>query len=271
VPEGDVAGEWYASTQPFPIKPAPLIEPGFGPEDAWGFTFYDKNKCRDQIALLDHGSLYTPPSKRGTLMFPWSGGGANWGGPAYDPAHQRMIINITRVVAKIKLVATQKDQSAVHDYNPMAVSTTAMTGTPYTVDKGFIMSPFGAPCNSPPWGELVAVNLTDGSIDWRVPLGSIEKQLPIPIPLEWGVPNFGGPIVTAGGLIFIAATIDQKFRAFDIDTGEKLWQKKLPAGAQTAPITYKVNGRQYVVITAGGHKSLGNTRGDFVVAYSLPQ
>ena len=153
----------------------------------------------------------------------------------------------------------------------MAVSTTAMTGTPYTVDKGFIMSPFGAPCNSPPWGELVAVNLTDGSIDWRVPLGSIEKQLPIPIPLEWGVPNFGGPIVTAGGLIFIAATIDQKFRAFDIDTGEKLWQKKLPAGAQTAPITYKVNGRQYVVITAGGHKSLGNTRGDFVVAYSLPQ
>lgn len=270
VPQGDVAGEWYSPTQPFPLQPPPLIEPGFGPEDAWGITFYDRNKCRDKLAKLDYGNLYTPPSERGTLMFPWSGGGANWGGPAYDPTRQRMIINITRVVAKVKLVPTQSDESAIHDYNPMDESITAMTGTPYTVEKAFVMSPFGAPCNSPPWGELVAVNLAKGSIEWRVPLGSIEEQLPIPIPLEWGVPNFGGPVITAGGLIFIAATIDQKFRAFDIDTGKKLWQIKLPAGAQTTPITYQVNDRQYVVITAGGHKSLGNKRGDFVVAYSLP-
>ncbi|MBT7953327.1 MAG: pyrroloquinoline quinone-dependent dehydrogenase [Gammaproteobacteria bacterium] len=271
VPEGDVAGEWYSPTQPFPTLPQPLIEPGFGPEDAWGFTFYDRNKCRDTIAALDYGSLYTPPSEKGALMFPWSGGGANWGGPAYEPGRQSMIINITRVVARIKLIPTQPDGSEIHDYNPIDVSTTAMTGTPYTVEKAFVMSPFGAPCNSPPWGELISVNLASGLIEWRVPLGSIEKQLPIPIPLEWGVPNFGGPIVTAGGLIFIAATIDQKFRAFDIDNGKKLWQTKLPAGAQTAPITYQLNGRQYVVITAGGHKNLGNKRGDFVVAYSLPQ
>jgi quinoprotein glucose dehydrogenase len=270
VPAGDVPGEWYSPTQPFPVRPPPLIKPGLGPKDAWGFTFWDRNRCRERIAALDHGSLYTPPSLRGTLMYPWSGGGPNWGGPAYDPARGVMVVNASRIPAAVRLVPIEQVDPAHAHYSPTATSLSPMAGTPYAVEKHFVLSPFGAPCSAPPWGVLAAVDLASGTIKWEVALGSLERFLPVPLPLEWGVPNIGAPIVTGGGLVFIAATFDQKFRAFDIDTGERLWQAKLPAGAQTTPITYLAGGRQFVVLTAGGHAEVPGDRGDHVLAYALP-
>ena len=272
VPRGNVPGEWYSPTQPFPTQPPPLITPGMGPDDAWGFTFIDRGSCARQIAELDHGSLFTPPSLQGTLMFPWSGGGANWGGPAYDPERGLMVVNYSRMAAAVRLVSLETlEHKSKESYSPVERSSSTMAGTPYAVEKYFVVSPFGAPCNAPPWGELAAVDLGAGTIKWTAPLGTIKDMLPLPLSLEWGVPNIGGPIMTAGGLIFIAATFDQRFRAFDVDSGTKLWEVELPAGSQTAPITFLADGRQYIVITSGGHGQLGNTRGDFVVAYALPR
>lgn len=142
-------------------------------------------------------------------------------------------------------------------------------GTPYSVATSMLVSPLGAPCTAPPWGRLTAVDLAKGTIRWQVALGSVEKLMPLPIPLELGTPSAGGAIVTAGGVVFIAATLDDKFRAFDAETGEVLWTAKLPAGGQATPMTYAVNGRQYVILAAGGHALFATTRGDYVLAYAL--
>jgi quinoprotein glucose dehydrogenase len=133
-----------------------------------------------------------------------------------------------------------------------------------------LVSPSGAPCNPPPWGALAAVDAATGEVLWEVPLGTIDRMAMIPKSNEWGSPNLGGSIVTAGGLIFIAAAMDTYLRAFDVETGKELWKGMLPASAQATPMTYRVAGKQYVVIAAGGHGKLGTKMGDHVVAFALP-
>lgn len=147
----------------------------------------------------------------------------------------------------------------------------AATGTPDGTHREWLLSPFGAPCTAPPWGELIAVSLADGSIKWRVPLGSIEKQLPIHFEWNLGTPDLGGPIVTAVGLVFIAGTMDGLPRAFDTDTGKMLWRHEMAAGTQATPMTYEVNGRQYVVLVTGHHLWFGSKAGDEVIAFALPK
>lgn len=271
VPQGDVPGEWYSPTQPFPLKPPPLLKLEVTLDDMWGFTFWDRGKCRKMLKELRYGGIYTPTSFQGTVISPWTAGGANWGGPAFDPNRGLMIINTSRVMKISKLVIMEdadKDKSSDgFHYGPPE----KMMGTPYAVKDKLFVSPWGAPCNKPPWGGLTAVDLARGTIKWDVPLGSIEDQLPIPIPWNLGMPNIGGPIITASGLIFIAATMDQNFRAFDIETGEELWRDKLPATTMTTPITYEVGGRQYVVVVSGGHAEVPSVRGDYVSAYALPE
>jgi quinoprotein glucose dehydrogenase len=132
-----------------------------------------------------------------------------------------------------------------------------------------ILSPQGLPCLPPPWGELVAVDLSKGTIRWHVPLGTAVKLDGKALPVA-GTPNLGGPILTAAGLVFIGSSMDDSFRAFDVETGEVLWTVQLPAGGQATPMTYQENGKQYVVISAGGHGKLGTTLGDSVVAFALP-
>jgi quinoprotein glucose dehydrogenase len=274
VPQGGVKGEWLSPTQPFPVAPPPLVAQGIAVEDAWGFTPFDRRSCRSKIEALHHGPIYTPPSLEGTIYMPSFIGGANWGGGAFDSTQQLLFVNTFHAPGVVRLIprdtAGESGQAITGQNEPKNLAVLfPQRGTPYSVETSMLLSPLGAPCTEPPWGRLTAVDLAQGTIRWQVALGSIEKQLPIPVPLNLGTPNLGGAIVTAGGVVFIAATVDDKFRAFDAGTGEVLWTAKLPAGGQATPMTYAVDGRQYVVLAAGGHPLLDTTRGDYVLAYAL--
>lgn len=271
VPQRGLPGEWLSPTQPFPSKPEPLVPLSLRPEDAWGFTFWDRRACRKKIEALRSDGIFTPASTApGTLQVPGSAGGMNWGGAAYDATRQLMIVNVNRA-AQVLVMIPRREIAGVSGISlANGTDVSAAAGTPYGVHREWLLSPLGAPCNPPPWGELVAVSLADGSVKWRVPLGSIEKWLPIHFEWNLGTPNVGGPIVTAGGLVFIAATMDNFLRAFDLDSGRMLWRVELPAGGQATPMTYESGGRQFVVMVTGHHLWFGSPAGDEVVAYALP-
>jgi quinoprotein glucose dehydrogenase len=275
VPQDGVPGEWLSPTQPFPTAPPPLVALGMKPEDAWGFTFIDRWFCRKRIEELRHDGMYAPPSLEGTVIMPAFAGGANWSGGAFDAERNLLLVNTLHVPGVARLVPAEEGAARPDpadfelDAGKGGVIRFPQHGTPYYVENWLIMSPLGAPCSEPPWGRLTAIDLKRGTIRWQVPLGSLEKLLPLPIPLEMGTPNAGGPIVTAGGLVFIGASADDRFRAYDVDTGKVLWNRKLPAGGQATPMTYAVDGRQFVVIAAGGHALYRTTPGDYVIAYAL--
>jgi quinoprotein glucose dehydrogenase len=272
VPQGALPGEWLSLTQPFPVKPAPLVPITATPDDAWGFTFWDRRACRKSMTGMRSEGIYTPPSTApGTILAPGSAGGANWGGAAFDPARQLMLVNVNRVAQVVRMVPRKEIPGVEGIELKDGKDTSAATGTPYGVRREWLLSPWGAPCTAPPWGELVAVSMVDGEVKWRVPLGSIEKRLPIRFEWNLGTPNLGGPIVTAGGLVFIAATMDGYLRAFDIDTGKMLWRQELPAGTQTTPMTYEAGGRQFLVLATGHHLWFNSPAGDEIVAFALPK
>ncbi len=270
VPQDKTAGEALSPTQPFPVAPQPLAPSRIKPEDAYGMTFWDRGRCHDAIAAARHEGLYTPPSTQGTLIYPFTGGGANWGGLAFDPAHDIVYVNTSNMMHLVTLIK-QKDFTAVHErFFDKEVSPQA--GAPFGMKREVILSPFGLPCNPPPWGQLHAIDMHSGKILWSVPLGTTEDMAPFS---EYflgtvGVPNLGGPMATASGLVFIGAAMDDYLRAFDAKSGKELWKGRLPAGGQATPMTYVWKGRQYVLIAAGGHSKLGTKRGDQVVAFALP-
>jgi len=271
VPQNALSGEWLSPTQPFPIAPPPLVPTQLTPDDAWGFTYFDRRACRKKIETLSSEGIFTPPATApGSIIYPGTAGGMNWGGPAFDPRRKWMIVNTTNVPQIVTLVPREQIEGIVGINLTKGNDVAAALGTPYGVRRDWLLSPLGAPCVRPPWGELVAVDMERGSIEWRVPLGSIEKMLPLPIEWNLGTPNIGGPIVTAGGLIFIGATMDGYLRAFDVENGEELWKDEQPGGTQTTPMTYEAGGRQYVVMVSGHHLWFGSPSSDAVVAYSLP-
>jgi quinoprotein glucose dehydrogenase len=270
VPGGGAAGEALSPTQPFPVKPPPLARRGLAPDNAWGVTPFDRGACRDRIASLRSEGIFTPPSLEGSVMYPGNAGGSNWGGVAVDPERQILLANVMDVPWVVTLIPTAEYERERRAHPGVEIS--PQRGTPFAMRRELLLSPLGVPCNAPPWGTLVAVDLASGEIRWQVPLGSIRDLAPLPLPIRVGVPNIGGPLVTASGLVFVAATFDDYLRAFDVETGEELWKGRLPAGGQATPMTYRTRdgGRQYVVIAAGGHGRAGTRLGDALVAFALP-
>ncbi|MGE0159777.1 MAG: pyrroloquinoline quinone-dependent dehydrogenase [Gemmatimonadales bacterium] len=271
VPTIGIAGEWLSPTQPFPVLPEPLAPQRLAPSDAWGLTPIDRAACRRLVASMRNDGMYTPPSTEGSVAYPGFIGGMEWGGVAYSPESGLLVTNTNRLAMATTLIPREVADALGPLPTGAKFSLTPQAGTPFAVRREPLLSPLGIPCTPPPWGMLHAVDLRSGRVAWEVPLGTIADITHVPTPARWGSPNLGGPLVT-GDLVFIAATMDRRLRAFDLASGEVLWSTKLPASAQASPMTYRARpgGRQYVVIAAGGHDGIGSSLGDHVVAFALP-
>jgi quinoprotein glucose dehydrogenase len=270
VPSGGVSGEIVSPTQPFPTRPPPLHPHALPDEEVWGLTPIDRAECRRIVAALRNEGIFTPPSLEGSIVFPGLGGGVNWGSVSIDPTRGRLIVNSMRNPFVVRLLPRD---DAEDTKSGDLVGAQPQEGTPYVVERTPLLSSWGMPCTPPPWGLLTSIDLATGQIEWEVPLGHLRELAPaFGGFLEWGTPSQGGPIQTAGGLVFIAATMDRTQRAFETETGEELWQTRLPASGHATPMTYRLRpeGRQFVVIAAGGHAALGSPAGDTLIAYALP-
>lgn len=260
---GGVAQEYFAPTQPFTHHIKPLLPTQFTADDAWGLTPWDASRCRKRINSLENQGFYTPPSTKGSIHLPSNTGGNNWGSPAIDPNKRVMVVYTSRVPGVLTLVPRARCKDA----------TQPQTGTPYCVETGFLTSPLGMPCSKPPWGTLDAVDLDSGDLLWSVPLGTTRDIAPFPMWWIKGLPGFGGPIITASGLVFSGISNEHALRAFDAGSGKMLWHQRLPTAANAVPMTYQTNagGKQFIVIAAGGHWSGGSPAGDHILAFALPK
>ena len=280
VPASDVPGERTAATQPFPSRPASLVPHRVTEDDLWGATPEDLDACRRTFRTLRNESIFTPPSLRGTLVVPGNIGGLHWGGLAWDPERRLLIAPVNRFPAIIRLLPSADFDQAKKDFP--ARETTEQEGTPYAMSREFFLSPSGAPCIAPPWGELVAVDAETGDVAWRVPLGDLSKQRAGSkqdgskqdgsgtSSAPTGSPNLGGPATTGTGLVFIGATLDGWFRAFDTRDGREVWKHRLPTSARATPLVFTTeSGRHMVAIVAGGHDAPMSKPGTTMVVFAL--
>jgi quinoprotein glucose dehydrogenase len=275
VPQSDVPGEVTSPSQPFPMAPRPLAPQRMDVARIQG-TEADRKYCRDEIAKLRSEGVFTPPSLHGSLMVPGNIGGMAWGGAAYDPQNHLLFIPTNNLAAEVRLIPradlTREREAAGRDLTG-GWEIADQAGTPYGMARRFLRSPGGWPCTPPPWGTLNAVDADTGDVKWSVPLGQIPALGPDrPPPADYGSISLGGPMVTGGGLVFMAGTLDPAIRAFDVSTGQELWKAAMPTSARSTPMTFRApNGKQYLVISAGGHGIPGAAPlGDYVIAYTLP-
>jgi quinoprotein glucose dehydrogenase len=273
VPPTRVVAERPSPTQPFNTELPALSPQRFSVDSIWGATPEDVKSCRDQITPLRNEGVFTPPDLGGTLVIPSNVGGAHWGGLAFDQSRRIAVVPVNRIASMVQLIPVDQMDTAQARQNASRLGDeyTRMHGTPYVMRRRILTAETGLPCSPPPWGALVAIDLATGKRNWDVPLGDVsnlDARLKPLFPAPSGLPNLGGPIVTAAGVIFIGATFDRFIRAFDIETGRELWRGELPAGARATPMTYMVNGKQFVVIAAGGNEDWG--KGDSIVAFALP-
>ena len=269
VPKSDIPGETASPTQPFPVAPPPLVKQKYSADDAWGINAEEREACRKQLASLRLDGIFTPPSVNGILAVPGNIGGMNWSGYAFDPNAGVLFANVNNLPFKVRLIPradfdargkrTNERISEQGEYG-------SQIGAPYAMFRRPMFSPKSIPCIPPPWGTLTAVDMVRGTIKWQVPLGSMNPALPP------GDITLGGPIVTAGNLVFVAGTaFDPYIRAFDTETGKELWKVPLPAPGHATPMTYQIGEKQYVVIAAGGHAKIdGEKLSDALVAFALP-
>jgi quinoprotein glucose dehydrogenase len=271
VPQSDVAGDEAWPTQPFPTLPLPLGPTRFSAADVFAVSDSSRAWCTAQLKGVRSDGIFTPPSLRGTVIFPGNIGGSNWSGVAIDPARHLAIIPSNRIVTVVDLIprtdlhARAMGGTRFDEFAPQ-------TGTPYGMRRRHLIASDGIPCNPPPWGVLTAIDLETGVSKWERPFGSIQSVASLPGASSWGSPNLGGAMVTAGGLVFAGGAVDQKLHAFDVETGTELWSAELPAGVHGSPMTFQTpNGEQFIVVAAGGHKELRDKLGDYIVAFALPR
>jgi quinoprotein glucose dehydrogenase len=273
VPQGAASGDRTAPTQPVSaVSFAPSTLRG---RDMWGATMFDQLMCRIAFRQLRYEGRFTPPSVGGTLVEPGNFGVFNWGSIAVDP-ERGIAFTTPALLAFTSQLVPRPDATSllVQEGGPPKGSLPALNenfGAPFAARMKPFVSPFGVPCQEPPWGTVAGVDLTSGRILWRHRNGTVRDLSPLPLPFKMGVPNLGGPIVTGSGVAFLSGTLDDYLRAFDVADGRELWRARLPAGAQATPMTYQgADGRQYVVVAAGGHGSTHTKPGDYVIAYALP-
>jgi quinoprotein glucose dehydrogenase len=285
VPQGGVEPEQRTATQPFSLYHT-LQKPVLTERDMWGITPLDQLACRIQFRSASYAGMYTPPTTdRHWIEYSGYNGGSDWGGVAIDPVRGVIIANYNDLPNYSRLVpraeadrlgwaprseSRGKPGGAEGAGDPQA-------GTPYAVDvnAGWRLPFTRLLCKEPPYGGIRAIELGTGRTLWDRPFGTARSNgpfgLPSKLPIQIGTPNNGGPIVTASGLVFIAASTDNLIRAIDLATGETVWTDALPAGGQATPMTYEAGGRQFVAIMAGGHHFMETPVGDYVIAYALPE
>ncbi|EPZ7248911.1 pyrroloquinoline quinone-dependent dehydrogenase [Enterobacter hormaechei] len=273
VPQGDgsVQGEVLSPTQPFPTKPAPLLDQSKKPE-IWKLAdIVGGGQCSRLWDNLTYEGMYTPPTTKGegTLTYPDSAGGVQWGGVAFDPQKQIAIVNTSHIVQYVKLYSREDYDNADKDSGNES-GFAPQEGAPYGMRLLVASNWLGMPCWQPPFGEIVALDMHTGDVKWRRPVGS-SQQYGFFMPESWGSPTIGGPAVTAGGVIFIGASMDAKVRAYSVESGEELWSDQAEAPAVANPSVYEYKGRQYVAFVAGGNTILKDQVGDQVVVYALPE
>jgi quinoprotein glucose dehydrogenase len=250
-PPSDVPGEELWPTQPFPLKPPPLNRLDFNEAEVTDISPESRAAVLEVLRRSKHGPIYTPPSLEGTIVHPGFRGGVLWGGCSFDPKRNRVYVNSDESVNRITLARAPEGK----DY-------------PYVLPERIrLFDPDGYPSIKPPWGYMTAIDLESGDFAWRVVNGEYEALKAKGIP-KTGSYSTGGSMCTAGGLVFIASTYDEKFRAFDADSGEIVWEYTLPAAGYANPCTYEVNGKQYITIACGGGKGFSKS-GDEFVTFSL--
>lgn len=273
-PQGAAAGDHTAPTQP---KTALSFEPPrLSGRSMWGATLFDQMACRIAFHRLRYEGRFTPPSVQGSLIHPGNFGVFNWGGVAVDPVRQIAFTTPTYLAFVSTLVPRPDDTTLmVQDGGPPQGALPALNenfGAPFAARMKPFLSPLGLPCTAPPWGYVAGADLQRGTVAWQHRNGTVRDLAPVPLPFRMGVPSLGGPMLTAGGVAFLSGTMDNYVRGYDVTTGRELWRQRLPAGGQATPMTYLGDdGRQYLLVVAGGHGSTGTQAGDSVIAYALPR
>ncbi|MDP9994827.1 quinoprotein glucose dehydrogenase [Variovorax boronicumulans] len=273
-PQGAATGDRTAPTQP--VSGLSFDPPALKPSDMWGGTIFDQLACRIAFHRLRYEGRFTPPSTQGSLIYPGNFGVFNWGSIAVDP--QRQIAFTTPAsLAFVSQLVPRADDTTLYVQgksrpNDSLPALNENFGAPFAIKLSAFTSVLGLPCQAPPWGHVAGADLRSGKVIWMHKNGTVRDSSPLPLPFAMGVPNLGGPVMTAGGVAFLSGTLDQYVRGYDVGNGKELWRSRLPAGGQATPMTYRgSDGRQYVVVAAGGHGSLGTRTGDHVIAYALPK
>ncbi|PDT05373.1 membrane-bound PQQ-dependent dehydrogenase, glucose/quinate/shikimate family [Rhizobium chutanense] len=268
-PGGAITGDHTSPTQPISdltFSPEPLQE-----KDMWGVSLFDQLACRIDFHRYYYEGRYTPPSLKGTIVYPGNFGTFNWGSVAVDPERQIMFGMPTYLAFTSRLVPAADIPPRGQDEKGSEQGLNRNDGAPYGVFMGPFLGLLKIPCQAPPWGYVAGVDLRTGKIAYMHKNGTVRDMTPLPLPFKVGVPGIGGPMLTKGGVAFLGAAVDNYLRAYDVMNGKELWQARLPAGGQATPMTYTADdNKQYVVMVAGGHGSVGTTPGDYVIAYTLP-
>lgn len=277
VPTKGLPGERFSPTQPYSVGMPQIREPELTERMMWGITPLDQLACRIEFKQLHYEGDFTPPNTEWYIPHPSPFGTMNWGGISIDRQHDLLLVNDMRIMMKARLLPRDTVNAALAASNklvPGSAGVVPMDGTPYGAVRPMVTSPLGVPCSQPPFGTLTAIDMNTRQIAWQRSMGTVEQMGPLGIrthlPIPLGMPTLGGPVVTASGLVFFTGTVDYYLRAMDVATGKEIWKSPLPVGAQSTPLVYERDGRQFVVVTAGGARTTPE-RGDYIIAYALPK